>query len=82
MDRTEAQTLDCGLGTENRQDVQMTNAARPGHASYQVLSTKTIWAGALVLAVVAAGTVWLLLATSATTPTATGWTSSGPPAAL
>jgi hypothetical protein len=30
----------------------MSKVDRPGRASYQVLSTKTIWAGALVLAVV------------------------------
>jgi hypothetical protein len=40
----------------------MSKVDRPGRASYQVLSTKTIWAGALVLAVVAVGSVWLLLA--------------------
>jgi hypothetical protein len=40
----------------------MSKADRPGRASYQVLSTRAIWAGALVLAVVAAGSVWLLLA--------------------
>jgi hypothetical protein len=40
----------------------MTKADRPGRASHQVLSTKTIWAGALALAVVAVGSVWLLLA--------------------
>jgi uncharacterized protein YjbI with pentapeptide repeats len=40
----------------------MSKADRPGRASYQVLSTKTIWAGVLVLTVVAAGSVWVLLA--------------------
>src|SRR4030088_279192 len=40
----------------------MSKVDRPGRASYRVLSTKTIWTGALVLAVVAVGSVWLLLA--------------------
>jgi hypothetical protein len=41
----------------------MTKADPPGRASYQLLSTKAIRAGALVPAVVGAGSVWLLLTT-------------------
>jgi hypothetical protein len=41
----------------------MTRADRPGRASNQLLCTKAIWAGALALAVVPAGFVWLLLTT-------------------
>ncbi|MCP3800561.1 pentapeptide repeat-containing protein [Allokutzneria sp. A3M-2-11 16] len=41
---------------------------KPGRPSYRVLSSTAIWVGAIVLTVVAAGSVWLLLATFGSDP--------------
>jgi uncharacterized protein YjbI with pentapeptide repeats len=47
----------------------MSQGGKPGRPHYRVLSTKTIWIGALIMAAVAAGSVWLLLALIGQDPT-------------